>query len=218
MPKDFSKGKIYKIVCGVTGEIYVGSTTKEYLSQRLTTHKKTMKDWKKGTAGFVSSYPILERDNYRIELIESYPCQCWDELMSREGYWIKQIICVNQRVAGRTRAEYRQDNAEKLRQITKEWREANPEKARAGVRAYQESHKEEIQANRKVRYQENADETKAKAKAYREANPEKEKETKKKYQESHREELKAKKKAYYEKNKEAIIAKNKAYRDAKKAQ
>ena len=36
---DYSKGKVYKIVCNITGKIYVGSTTKEYLSQRLTLHR-----------------------------------------------------------------------------------------------------------------------------------------------------------------------------------
>ena len=36
---DYSKGKVYKIVCNITGLIYVGSTTKEYLCQRLTAHK-----------------------------------------------------------------------------------------------------------------------------------------------------------------------------------
>ena len=43
--RDYSKGKIYKIepiVEHEPTEIYIGSTTKEYLSQRMVTHKGTM--------------------------------------------------------------------------------------------------------------------------------------------------------------------------------
>ena len=35
---NYAKGKIYKIVCNVTGLIYVGSSTKHYLSDRLGNH------------------------------------------------------------------------------------------------------------------------------------------------------------------------------------
>ena len=36
--RNYGNGKIYKIVCGTTGKVYVGSTTKTYLSQRLFAH------------------------------------------------------------------------------------------------------------------------------------------------------------------------------------
>ena len=44
--KDYSKGKIYKIepICDHDeGDIYIGSTTKEYLSQRMTLHRNDYK-------------------------------------------------------------------------------------------------------------------------------------------------------------------------------
>ncbi len=216
-PKDFSQAKVYKIVCNTTQEIYVGSTTKQYLSQRLASHRKSFKDWKKGTYGFVSSYPIMERGNYTIELIEACPCQCWDELLAREGFWIKELDCVNQRVPGRTREEYRHDNAEKLKTISKAYREANPEREKERSKAYREANPEKIKEIGKAYYEEKTEEIKEKVRLYRASNLEKISEQKKAYHEAHREELLEKKKAYYQANKVAIKAKNQAYREAKEA-
>ena len=41
-------------------------------------------------------------DNFYIELIENYPCECKEEMAAREGYWIRQIGTLNATVAGRT--------------------------------------------------------------------------------------------------------------------
>ena len=45
---DYSKTKIYKIESHLGDKIYVGSTAKEYLSQRFQQHKYTFKYWKNG--------------------------------------------------------------------------------------------------------------------------------------------------------------------------
>jgi len=37
-PNKYLKGKIYKVVCNITGEMYIGSTVLR-LSQRLYVHK-----------------------------------------------------------------------------------------------------------------------------------------------------------------------------------
>ena len=47
---NYNNGKIYKLepICEYEeGNIYIGSTTKEYLCQRLATHKRDYKQWKK---------------------------------------------------------------------------------------------------------------------------------------------------------------------------
>ena len=46
---DYSKAKIYKIepICDhEEDEIYIGSTTKSTLAQRMTTHRSNYKQWK----------------------------------------------------------------------------------------------------------------------------------------------------------------------------
>jgi hypothetical protein len=97
---DYSKGKIYKIVCNETGMIYVGSTVKK-LKDRLRCHKNNYNHWLDGKTDFqCSSSAIIQFNNYYIELIEDYPCESKLELEMREGYWQKQIDCVNKCIAG----------------------------------------------------------------------------------------------------------------------
>jgi len=216
-PKDFSQAKVYKIVCNTTQEIYVGSTTKQYLSQRLTAHRATFNHWKKGKGGFVSSYPILERGNYTIELIEACPCECWDELHSREGYWIKQLDCVNQRVPGRTIQEYRMDNKEQISAKDKEYREANLDKLSEQKKIYREANLDKIKEKNRAYREANPESEKERMKAYREANQDKIKERDRAYREEHKEEYKERRKDRYQANKEVYKAKAQAYRAAKKA-
>ena len=50
MTRNYNKGKIYKIepICDHDeGDIYIGSTTKDYLSQRMVFHKGDYIKWKK---------------------------------------------------------------------------------------------------------------------------------------------------------------------------
>ena len=130
--KDYSKGKIYEIICLITGERYIGSTCCEYLSQRLRAHKAGFKTWKKSGKPFTSSYPIIGRGNYQILLIENYPCATEDELRSREGYWIRERKGINKVMAGRTMKEtlklYYQANKEHLKNQSKLYYEANKER------------------------------------------------------------------------------------------
>ena len=48
---NYNNGKIYKIepiVDHDEGDIYIGSTTKHYLSQRMDKHRGNYKSWKNG--------------------------------------------------------------------------------------------------------------------------------------------------------------------------
>jgi hypothetical protein len=55
-------------------------------------------------------------ENCKIELIENYPCNSKEELLKREGWYIKVTECVNKMVAGRTKQEWKQDNPEKAKE------------------------------------------------------------------------------------------------------
>jgi hypothetical protein len=113
----YENGKVYKIVCNITGDIYIGSTTKKYLSQRLTAHKASYNQYLKKMENFTTSFTILERGNYDIVLIENVICTNKDELKSRERYHIENNVCVNKCLPGRTKKEG-----------TKAWYEKNNEK------------------------------------------------------------------------------------------
>ena len=83
----YQQGKIYKIVCNITNEIYIGSTI-ETLNRRLTNHKvKTKRP--------CMSKQILDRGDYKIELIKDYPCNNEEELKWEERKYIDNNICIN---------------------------------------------------------------------------------------------------------------------------
>lgn len=92
---DYSKGKIYKIVCNVTGKVYYGSTVEPTVAKRLSKHVASFKCFKQGIGRNVTSYEILEGNNYNIILVEEYPCQTKDQILMRERWWIDNHECVN---------------------------------------------------------------------------------------------------------------------------
>jgi hypothetical protein len=83
---NYQIGKIYKIVCNITDECYIGSTCEPTLAMRLSKHVACYKRWKSGNCGKVTCYDIIDRGDYKILLIECFPCNNKDELNSREGH------------------------------------------------------------------------------------------------------------------------------------
>jgi len=81
----YENGKIYKIVCNITNEIYIGSTI-ENLTRRLKRHM-SKKD--------CLSKNIIERGDYKIELIRNYPCNNRIELLWEERRHIDNNNCIN---------------------------------------------------------------------------------------------------------------------------
>jgi Uri superfamily endonuclease len=119
---DYQNGKIYKIECTTTGDTYIGSTTKP-LDQRLQSHvedyEKDKSGWK---VGYLTSYRVLKNQTYQITLLESVSCDSKTELLAREKHHIVSNNCVNKHIPTRTRAEYRQDNKDKILEYAKEYR------------------------------------------------------------------------------------------------
>jgi calcineurin-like phosphoesterase family protein len=92
---NYKQGKIYKIECNVTGLIYIGSTCKKKLSGRMTQHRSDYKMYLKGKKKYLSSFKVMENNDYDIILIEDYPCKSKDQLFARERYYTNEIECVN---------------------------------------------------------------------------------------------------------------------------
>jgi hypothetical protein len=94
MSNRFSTGKIYAIKCRTTGHVYYGSTVNT-LSYRLSMHKREYRKYLNGKYPYTTSFQILEKDNYFIELVENYPCESFQQLLSRESHYINSFACVN---------------------------------------------------------------------------------------------------------------------------
>jgi len=116
---DYSKGKIYKIVVNNTDEEYrpyIGSTTKEYLSQRFVSHKGDYSRYKNGKHHPISSFILFDKygiENCEIVLIENYPCTTKDELRARERYWFDNIENCN--ICKPALTDYENNNVGKIR-------------------------------------------------------------------------------------------------------
>ena len=161
---NYNFGKIYKIepiVDHDEGDIYIGSTTKQYLSQRLDTHRSNYKQWKNNKHGKVQVFEIFDKysvEGCQIVLIETVNAESKDELLAREKHYIKSFKCVNKCIPGRTRKEYYQDNYDIIKEKKIVYKENNKEKIQIQNQEYRNTHKEEI---------------KLRDKKYREANLEK---------------------------------------------
>jgi uncharacterized protein YdcH (DUF465 family) len=93
---DYQLGKIYKIVCNVTGLIYIGSTCQKYLTSRLAQHKLGYTKYLLDTTNKnLTSYEIIKNNDCNIILIEKYPCNDNIELRQRERYYFDLFDCVN---------------------------------------------------------------------------------------------------------------------------
>ena len=121
---NYKYGKIYKITDNTTNKIYIGSTCKYYLSQRLSAHVEGYMKYLSKTnykTHYVSSYEILKNKNYTITLLEKCPCDSKDELHARERYHIEKNECVNLLVPGRTIHEWKRDKCEDMRKYNAEY-------------------------------------------------------------------------------------------------
>ena len=150
----YQQGKIYKIVCNITNEVYYGST--------INTLKRRLQNHTAKTKRPCMSKQILDRGDYKIELIKDYPCNNEEELRWEERRIIDNNICINKFLPIITEEE----KIEKKSIASKNWYNKNKEEILEKHKQYYKDNKEEIN--------------------------EREKKTKKKYRENNKEEIEKK--------------------------
>ena len=198
---NYQNGRIYKILNNIDDDVYVGSTC-QTLSQRMTHHRSKSK-LVNPTRLIYKKMQELGVKEFYIELIEECPCDSIEELLKREGYYIREIGTLNKIIAGRTNKEYRQDNKEKLYEQHKMYRENNKEKL---IEYYKEW------------YLVNKVHVSNSGKQYREINKVQICEKKKEYNEINKKQISEHNKEYYQMNKEKFITKQNQYRETNKEQ
>jgi hypothetical protein len=201
---DYSKGKIYSIRSRSRPDlIYIGSTV-QTLAQRMGVHVSTFKH--RGMNMNESSKFVLEIGDAYIELIEACPCATKDELHRREGQIQRATACVNMNIAGRTPAEYRQDNAEYLAERSKDYHRANAEYFAERHKDYRMANAEYLAERSKEWYEENKERILGLRKQNYEADPRPKIEYQKKYALAHRDEILEKHKTYRDEHKDQYRA------------
>jgi hypothetical protein len=157
---NYQLGKIYKLWSPSKNIIYIGSTT-QTLSRRLSKH---LGDYKANTNNKSYSYLVLECEDYKIELLEEYPCNNRQQLEQKEGEYIKNNICCNKNGAGITKQErdtyikeynkqYYTNNKEYHKEYNKNNKERNTEYMKKYLEEYNEANKEKLREYRKQYYQ-----------------------------------------------------------------
>jgi len=166
---DYSKGKIYKIVVNTEEEYkpYVGSTCQE-LSQRMTDHRSSHKNWKEGKIKVkIASYDLFDKfgiENCQIILLEEYPCDSKMKLLQKEREWFDKIECCNKKKPFISKEE--------IIEQMKEYYEDHKEEILEQRKIYREEHKEQITEYKKEWYETNKEEIAEQRKEYRQANKE----------------------------------------------
>lgn len=149
---DYSLGKIYRIWSPSTDKVYIGSTVEPLLCRRLTNHRRQYKSFKGGKFHYVTSFAVLEFEDAKIELVESFPCASKDELQKREGEVIRATDnAVNRYIAGRTKVEYANDNIDKIKDYMVTYRAAHEDELKTKRAEYRKANIEHIVA-RETRY------------------------------------------------------------------
>ena len=153
---NYNNGKVYKIWSTAGDKIYIGSTTKEYLSQRMDTHRTNYKSWKNGKRPLTTSFNLFEEyglENCFIELLEAKVCNSSDEMHQLEGKYIRSLCCVNKNIAGRTDKQYREEHKEQI----KDYREEHKENSKLYYKDYREENKDKIKELDKKYREDNRD-------------------------------------------------------------
>ena len=148
---DYSKSKIYTIRNqNDTSLIYVGSTTQP-LSKRWGEHKKKSREC---PLRLIYKTINSEWEEWYIELYQLCPCNSREELQQKEGEIIRLIGTLNLQIAGRTKPEYRIDNADKIKENKKQYRIDNADKIKENKKQYRIDNADKIKKYNVKYYQE----------------------------------------------------------------
>jgi hypothetical protein len=164
---DYNKGKIYKLTSPHTNDIYYGSTIQS-LSKRKGNHKEKFLLWEKSNDKklFCYSYKLflLGKDDVIITLIENYPCNTKEELLSRERFFIENNVCVNKNIPLRTDKERYEINKKDILQKCKDYYIKNKDKVDNYKKEHYKENKEHFIDYKKKWYELNKERIKEKNK------------------------------------------------------
>ena len=161
---NYNNGKIYKIEPisgGEEGDVYIGSTSKPRLCDRMSSHRSGYKNWKISGKSKYTSYDLFDKygvENCQIHLLETVSCNTKDELLAREGFYIKSMPCVNKTIVTRTAREYVKDRmtdndyVENQKKYQGEYRKNNKTKSKEYNEKYHS--REDVKERRRERRRE----------------------------------------------------------------
>jgi hypothetical protein len=149
---DYTKSKIYKITCNITGLTYYGSTVNP-ISKRVNHHRCIFRT---GNSECTSKQVLIGGD-YDYSLVEEFSCENKDQLHKRERFYIENNDCVNKQIPSRTLKEYYKQNKDRIKAKNKEYWDQNRNELLETVKKYYKKNKDKFQHKSKEYYEENKD-------------------------------------------------------------
>lgn len=161
---NYQEAKIYHLWSPSNHLSYIGSTcdSLDECLKKLNTTKDRIKA--SGKDIHISYFPILEKPDQRMDLIEKYPCDSREQLAKRTMYQLakrNELVRLYKVDAINKRKKWYEKNKDKQNEYNKRYYDANPEKRKQYYEANKEKTKQYYEAN------------KGKRKQYYEANKEK---------------------------------------------
>ena len=142
--QNYQNGKIYKVIDNAYEECYFGSTI-DTLPNRFKGHKTHYKQYKNGDKRkYVSLFDMFDKfgvDSCKIELVEYHSCLNIAELHKREGFYIKNIDCINKNISGRSAKERYNDNPEHYKEQSKQYYQNNKD---GHIKEYNDNKREHL--------------------------------------------------------------------------
>ena len=175
-------GKVYKIVCNITDEVYIGSTC-QTMRNRMNSHRG---DARRGYKNVCMSSIIINRGDYKVDVLEEFPYENENQRRWRERHYYDMIENINKTPPIRSAEEKRkyQSDVNKARRLCPIFCKAekermrilrinNVEKLAAQGKKYREDNAEQIRITKARHYQANAETVKSNVREYYQNNIEK---------------------------------------------
>lgn len=102
---------------------------------------------------------LLDKSKFKMYIIHTLYTQ--EEANETEEFYQLNFPCVNKKITGRTRQEWRQSHKEEITAYKKEYYQKNKEEIREKDKKYKLEHKEEIAEKKAIYYQNHKAEIKA---------------------------------------------------------
>ena len=147
--KIYKIAHVYKIVDNTNGNIYIGSTSKS-LEERLDSHERVYRHYVKtgNQRKYYTSFDIIKNEDYNILLIETYKNISKKDLRKMEGYFTKNVKCINIQIEGRNKGDWYKENKDECNRKSKEDYQQNSERYKSLAKKYRDENKEEIKRKR----------------------------------------------------------------------
>ena len=138
-------------------------------------HRKHFRQYKERSRHITTSVGLFEEygvENCKIELIEEFPCDTKEQLLKQEGHYIRHTECVNRCIAGRTRAEYMQENADAIKERKQKYRQDHADTISSRTIEYYQKNRDSLKQKSKEHYERNSESIKMYMHQYTERNKE----------------------------------------------